>query len=149
MSVVFEMLQRSGPITWFSIMQCVSTELFPVFSTKISECLQEKRFQNSAFQMNDISDEVVEDVISRLQQKRATNNTEIMYFKKLIQRAIEGPVSHDSYVFSVIKMSKIHELNFWNYKMNNINDSEIMWNRVWGVGVCGNMWKSKRDVHTV
>ena len=69
-------------------MQCVSTELFPTFSVKISKCLQQKAIANSAFKMNDVGDEAVEDVIFRLKQMRSMNNKEISYLRKLIQRAL-------------------------------------------------------------
>ena len=74
-------------MTWFNIMQCVSMELFPAISVKISQCVQEKVLEDSSFELSDIGSEAVDDVIERLKEKRTMNNKEISYLKELIQRA--------------------------------------------------------------
>ena len=70
-------------------MQCITAELFPAISVKISECVQEKLLRESTFKMSDIGKEAVDDVIGRLMDKRTTNNVEIKYLEGLVQRAIE------------------------------------------------------------
>lgn len=85
------LVDSSGPNTWFNIMQCVSTELFPTFSVKISECLEQKVLRDSAFQMSDVGEDAVNDIIFHLKRKRTMNNKEITYLRKLIQRAVNLP----------------------------------------------------------
>ena len=72
-------------------MQCVSTELFPTFSVKISECLEQKVLRDSAFEMSDVGEEAVNDIIFQMKRRRTMNNKEISYLRKLIQRAVNVP----------------------------------------------------------
>ena len=52
----------SGPFTWFDICRCVSTELFPVLSIKIRECLDEilKEKPKKAKLLNEHGDKIIE-----------------------------------------------------------------------------------------
>ena len=73
--------------TWFNVLQCVTNELFPVLSVKLSECVQDKLVNDPSFKINNLRDVAVEDVLKRLMTKRTMNNKEIDYLKALIQRA--------------------------------------------------------------
>ena len=58
---------------------------------KISECLEQKVLRDAAFEMSDVGEEAVNDVIFQLKRRRTMNNKEISYLKKLIQRAVNVP----------------------------------------------------------
>ena len=79
----------SGTLTWFDVIQCVWTELFPVLSATLSQCIQEKLGLETEFKLNDFEGDVVNDILERLKRKRTMNNKEINYLKQLIQRAAE------------------------------------------------------------
>ena len=76
-------------LNWFNVVQCVSTELFPVLSVKLSQCVQEKLASDIDFQLNDFGEDSVNDIMERLKEKRAMNNKEILYLRELIQRACD------------------------------------------------------------
>ena len=78
--------------TWFNVMQCVTQELFPVLSFKISECVQEKLVEDPTFKMTDIEDEAVDDILERLTRKRTMNNKEMEYLKDLVKRLRESKI---------------------------------------------------------
>ena len=77
----------SVDLNWFNVVQCVSTELFPVLSVTMSKCVQEKFASDAQFKLNDFGRKTVEDFIERLKEKRTMNNTEITYLKKMFGRA--------------------------------------------------------------
>ena len=70
-------------------MQCVTNELFPAMSVKLSQCVQDKLLMESSFKMSDIGDDAVKDVLKRLMELRTMKNVEIDYLKGLFQRAIQ------------------------------------------------------------
>ena len=74
-------------MTWYNILQCVTQELFPVLSFKINECVQEKLVSDPSFQISNIGEDAVKDIIRRLMEKRTMNNKEISYLRDLFQRA--------------------------------------------------------------
>ena len=67
-------------------MQCVSAELFPGMTVKISEAVQEKLLKDTSFKMSDIGKDAANDIIRRLMEKRTMNNMEINYLKGLFER---------------------------------------------------------------
>ena len=79
----------TGRQTWFDVVRCVQTELFPVLSIKMRECVEERLSKEPSFKLNDFGANAVEDVIERLKTKRTMNNKEIHYLKGLIRRAAE------------------------------------------------------------
>ena len=80
-------------------MQCVSAELFPGLSVKISECVQAKLLEDTTFKMDDIKEDAADDIIQRLMDKRTMNNIEINYLKDMFQRARErGHGDHGMFV---------------------------------------------------
>ena len=76
-------------MTWFKVVHCVKTELFPVLSIALKECIDEKVAKEPNFKIDDFGDDAVEDILDRLKEKRTTNNKEIKYLKALFQRASE------------------------------------------------------------
>ena len=70
------------------MIQCVWTELFPVLSVKLTECVQEKLAEEASFKQTDFREAAVSDIIERLKRKRAMNNKEIQYLEGLIRKAI-------------------------------------------------------------
>ena len=79
----------SEPLTWFDVIQCVWTELFPVLSATMSQCVQEKLASDIEFKLSDFGEDAVNDILERLKGRRTMNNKEIDYLKQLIQRAAE------------------------------------------------------------
>ena len=76
-------------MTWFKVINCVSTELFPVLAIKMRECIDEKLSEDTTFKLDDFGEVAVKDVIERLKGKRTMNNKEIEYLEALFQRATE------------------------------------------------------------
>ena len=76
-------------MTWFNVVHCVSTELFPVLAVKMRECVEEKLAKEPTFKLDDFGAAAVGDVIEGLKTKRTMNNKEIAYLKGLIRRATE------------------------------------------------------------
>ena len=76
--------------TWFDVIRCVSTELFPALSIIMGKCLDEILREKSDFKVDEFGEEEVMEIMERLKQKRTMNNKEIDYLKKLIQRATEN-----------------------------------------------------------
>lgn len=82
-------LLTTESMSWFGVVQCVRTELFPTLAVHISECVQES-FEDPNFKMDDIGEDAANNVLGRLRQKRAMNNKEEAYLLALVKRA------HDS-----------------------------------------------------
>ena len=78
-------------MTWFKVVNCVNTELFPVLSIALKKCIDEKISENINFKVDDFHKDVVDDVMERLKAKRAMNNREVQYLRGLFQRAIDSP----------------------------------------------------------
>lgn len=76
-------------MTWYHIEHCIKNELFPAIQVVISKCVEDKRLDTeSDFEVHDIGKDAVDDVIEKLKNKRpSTNNREIKYLRKLVQRA--------------------------------------------------------------
>ena len=77
-------------MTWYKVINCVNTELFPVISITLKKCIDEKLSEDTKFKPDDFDDKVVYDVMERLKKKRTMNNKEIKYLQALFQRAIES-----------------------------------------------------------
>ena len=82
-------------LSWFNLMQCVSAELFPGMSVKISEAVQEKLLKDNAFKMSDIGKDAANDIIRGLMEKRTMNNMEIDYLKGLFERGRKYETQND------------------------------------------------------
>ena len=76
-------------MTWFKVVNCVNTELFPVLSIALKKCIDEKLSDDNKFDLHDFKDDVVDDIMERLKGKRAMNNKEVQYLKELFGRALE------------------------------------------------------------
>ena len=76
-------------MTWFKVINCVNTELFPVLSITLKKCVDEKLSEDSEFKPDNFGDDVINDVMDRLKGKRTMNNKEIKYLRALFNRAIE------------------------------------------------------------
>ena len=77
-------------MTWYKVVNCVNTELFPVLSITLKKCIDEKLSEDAKFKPDDFDDKVVYDVMERLKKKRTMNNKEIKYLQALFQRAMES-----------------------------------------------------------
>ena len=86
---MFLSVHISEILTWFNVMQCVTNELFPAMSVKLSQCVQDKLLMDSSFKMSNLDEKAVEDILRRLMERRTMNNVEINYLKGLFQRAIQ------------------------------------------------------------
>ena len=76
-------------MTWFKVVNCVNTELFPVLAIALKECIDTKLSEDVDFKLDNFDDNVVDDIMERLKGKRAMNNKEVQYLKGLFQRALE------------------------------------------------------------
>ena len=76
-------------MTWFKVVNCVNTELFPVLAIALKNCIDEKLSEDVNFKLDDFDDDVIDDLIERLKRKRTMNNKEIKYLKELFERATE------------------------------------------------------------
>ena len=76
-------------MTWFKIVNCVNTELFPVLSIALKRCIDEKLSDDNNFKLYDFDDDTVDDIMERLKGQRSMNNKEVQYLKGLFERAIE------------------------------------------------------------
>ena len=74
-------------MTWFKVVNCVSTELFPVLAVTLKKCIDEKLSEDSSFKVENFGDVVIQDVIERLKKKRTTSDKEIEYLRALFERA--------------------------------------------------------------
>ena len=89
-------------MTWFKVVQCVNTELFPVLSIVMRECVEEKLSKDPRFKVDDFGESAVKEVIERLRGKRTMNNKEISYLKELIQRASGHREEQQRLVYTLI-----------------------------------------------
>ena len=78
-------------MTWFKVINCVNTELFPVLSIALKKCIDEKLSDDNQFKIDDFGSDAIDDVMERLKEKRAMNNKEIKCLNGLFQRAIALP----------------------------------------------------------
>ena len=85
-------------MTWFKVINCVNTELFPVLAIALKKCLDEKLSADPKFKSDNFGDDVVDDIIERLKGKRTMNNKEIEYLKALFKRATESGKEQQSLV---------------------------------------------------
>ena len=76
-------------MTWFKVVNCVNTELFPVLAIALRECVDRKLSEDVEFKVDNFDKDVVEDIMERLKGKRAMNNKEVQYLKELFGRALE------------------------------------------------------------
>ena len=97
-------------------MQCVSAELFPGMSVKISEAVQEKLLKDTTFKMSDIGKDAADDIIQRLMEKRTLNNMEINYLKGLFERGRRYENGDDGMSSMIIIL-----LMFFNFYLNDID----------------------------
>ena len=65
----------------------MKTELFPVLSIALKECIEDKISKEADFKLDDFGEDAVKDVIERLKAKRTTNNRELKYLRALFERA--------------------------------------------------------------
>ena len=95
-------------MTWFKVIHCVETELFPALSIKLRECIEEKLSAEPHFKIDDLGSDAVNDVIERLKAKRTTNFKELTYLRALIQRAQDHAPSQQSLVikFKLLKFER-------------------------------------------
>ena len=63
------------------------TELFPMLSITMQQCIEEKLTEEPDFKLTDFRDETVKDIIERLKAKRNVNSKEISYLKGMVKRA--------------------------------------------------------------
>ena len=106
----------SESLSWFNLMQCVSAELFPGMSVKISEAVQEKLLKDTAFKMSDIGKEAADDIIQRLMAKRTMKIVEINYLEGLFERGRQYESGHNGMLFTIVYL-----LMFFNFYLNDID----------------------------
>ena len=78
-------------MTWFKVINCVNTEMYPVLAIALRNCIDEKLSEDINFKPDDFNEDVVNDVLDKLKGKRAMNNKEVQYLRGLFQRAIDWP----------------------------------------------------------
>ena len=78
-------------MTWFKVINCVNTEMYPVLAIALRKCIDEKLSEDINFKADDFRKDVVYDVLDKLKGKRAMNNKEVQYLRGLFQRAIDSP----------------------------------------------------------
>ena len=89
-------------MTWFKVVNCVSTELFPVLAITLKKCIDEKLAEDTKFKPDDFGKDVVDDILEKLKGKRTTSDKEIKYLRALFKRATESQLDKQRLVHYTI-----------------------------------------------
>lgn len=76
-------------MSWFKVARGVMTELFPVLSIALRECVEDKLSTESTFKVDQFGEDAVKDIVERLKLKRTLSDREVVALKALIQRAVD------------------------------------------------------------